>query len=86
MSKSLTQDLTPLAQCEAGGFQVYALVRAFSKHAFQGGISGMPVAMRLTGVDERDEYAFQLENGQRYRREDLTFFAKRSGGVLLKLR
>ena len=86
MSKSLTQDLTPPGQREVGGFVVYALVRPSSKYAYQGVVSGMPVMMRLTGVDDRDEYAFHLENGNRYRREDLTFFAKSGNGVPIKLR
>ena len=71
---------------DATGFSVYALVRPSSKYAYQGVVSGVPVMMRLTRVDDRDEYAFHLENGNRYRREDLTFFAKSSSGIVIKLR
>lgn len=71
---------------ESTGLAVYALVRPTSKYAYQGVVSGMPVMMRLTRVDDRDEYVFHLENGNRYRREDLTFFVKSSSGVPIKLR
>jgi hypothetical protein len=33
------------------------------------------VALRVRRVEEDGEYLFHLENGNRYRREDLTFYA-----------
>ncbi len=71
---------------EGSDLAVYALVRSSSKYAYQGVVSGMPVMMRLTSVDDRDEYAFHLENGNRYRREDLSFYVKTQDGKFLKLR
>ena len=37
-------------------------------------------------VLEAGEYAFHLENGNRYRREDLTFYVEDTTGKLIKLR
>ncbi len=83
---SMQSDLTLETEFGAGGFLVYALIRSSSKYAYQGVVTDMPVMMRLIRVDESDEYAFHLENGNRYRREDLTFFAKSSSGLVIKLR
>ena len=60
------------------------MIRASSKYAYQSRYTGKPVAMRVTLL-EPGEYAFHLDNGNRYRREDLTFFV-RDGERLLKLR
>jgi len=68
----------------AAGPVLYAMIRASSKYAYQGRYTGQPVAMRVTLL-EPGEYAFHLENGNRYRREDLTFFV-RDGERLVKLR
>ncbi|MGH8019813.1 MAG: hypothetical protein ACREIA_16340 [Opitutaceae bacterium] len=68
----------------ATGPVLYAMIRPSSKYACQGRYTGKPVAMRVTLL-EPGEYAFHLENGNRYRREDLTFFV-RDGERLVKLR
>ncbi len=86
MSKSLTQDLTTPARSEAEGFHVYAVIRASSKYAHQGREGGRTMAMRIERLDTRDEYAFHLDNGNRYRREDLSFYVKTHEGNFLKLR
>ena len=62
-----------------------AVIRAASKYAYQGRENGKPVAMRVTFL-EAGEYAFHLENGNRYRREDLTFYVQGLDGKLIKLR
>lgn len=76
--------LTPRAVPEAKGLVLFAVIRAASKYAYQGRVEGKPVAMRVTFL-EQSEYAFHLENGNRYRREDLTFYV-RDGERLIKLR
>lgn len=86
MSKTLTQGLTPPAEKQAEGLAVYAVIRASSKYAYQGRESGQLVAMLVTHLDDGDEYAFYLENGNRYRREDLTFYVRSSEGEFIKLR
>ena len=58
------------------GFILYAVIRASSKYAHQGRVGGRVVAMRVTSIDEREEYAFYLDNANRYRREDLTFYTR----------
>ncbi|MGH7947313.1 MAG: hypothetical protein ACREH8_01235 [Opitutaceae bacterium] len=63
---------------------LYAVIRAASKYAYQGRVEGKPVAMRVTFLEETD-YPFHLENGNRYRREDLTFYV-RDGERFVKLR
>lgn len=63
---------------------LYAMIKPRSKYAYQGRYTGKPVAMRVTFL-ENGEYAFHLDNGNRYRREDLTFFAQSPEGKLLKL-
>ena len=84
MSKTMTAGLTPETETGAEGLALYALIRSASKYAYQGRYTGKPVAMRVT-FREAGEYAFHLENGNRYRREDLTFYV-RDGGRLVKLR
>ncbi len=86
MSKTLSPDLTSPAQVEVRGFVVYAVIRPSSKYAHQGREGGQTVAMKLTHLDDRDEYAFHLENGNRYRREDLSFYARNHDGKFIKLR
>ena len=63
---------------------LYAMIKPRSKYAYQGRYTGKPVAMRVTFM-EAGEYAFHLENGNRYRCEDLTFYV-RDGARLVKLR
>ena len=65
---------------------VYAVIRASSKYAYQGREGGQQVAMKITRVDDRDEYTFHLDNGNRYRREDLTFYVRSAEGKFIKLR
>jgi hypothetical protein len=67
------------------GLIVYAVIRASSKYAHQGRVGGRIVAMRVTRIEEREEYAFHLDNGNRYRREDLTFCARHEN-CFIKLR
>ena len=67
------------------GLVLCAVIRASSKYAYQGRYTGKPVAMRVTHL-EPGEYAFHLENGNRYRREDLTFYVEDATGKLVKLR
>lgn len=69
---------------EAKGLVLFAVIRSSSKYAYQGREDGKPVAMRVTWL-ENSEYAFHLENGNRYRREDLTFYV-RDGERFVKLR
>lgn len=63
---------------------LFAVIRPSSKYAYQGRYTGRPVALRVTFLED-SEYAFHLENGNRYRREDLTFYV-RDGERLVKLR
>lgn len=69
----------------APSLTLYAMIRAGSKYAYQGRYTGKPVAMRVMHLEDRTDYAFHLENGNRYRREDLIFYVQ-SDGKLLKLR
>ena len=69
---------------EDDGLVLYAVIRASSKYAHQGREGGHVVAMRVTWI-EKGEYAFHLENANRYRREDLTFYTKYEG-QFIKLR
>lgn len=73
------------ARSEGKTLVLFALIKASSKYAHQGRYGGKPVAMRVTFL-EPGEYAFHLENGNRYRREDLTFYVEGPDGKLLKLR
>jgi len=75
---------TPRTNREAGGLVLYAIIRASSKYVHQGREDGKTVAMRVEWIEE-GEYAFHLENGNRYRREDLTFYT-RYEGQFIKLR
>ena len=71
---------------EASGLVLYAIIKTASKYAYQGqDQAGKSFAMRVTFLEE-GEYAFHLENGNRYRREDLCFYVQGLGGKLLKLR
>jgi hypothetical protein len=75
------------AKTEARGLVLYAVIKRSSKYAYQGRYGGKPAAMRVTATGLRsDDYAFRLENGNDYRREDLTFYVKGTDGKLLKLR
>lgn len=85
MSKTMTAGLTPETENGAAGLVLYAVIKAASKYAYQGRYTGKPVAMRVTFL-EPGEYAFHLENGNRYRREDLTFYVGGTDGKLVKLR
>ena len=84
---STTTETEPRAQraTEGRALVLFALIKASSKYAYQGRYTGKPVAMRVTGL-EATEYPFRLENGNRYRREDLTFFVQGLEGQLVKLR
>lgn len=73
------------ARAEAKGLVLFALIKASSKYAYQGRYTGRPVAMRITML-EPGEYPFHLDNGNRYRREDLTFYVQGLDGQLVKLR
>ena len=66
---------------------LYATIKRRSKYAYQSGRDGHPALMRVTFLadDTYDAYAFHLDNGNRYRREDLNFFAQSPDGKLLKL-
>ena len=67
------------------GVVLYAVIRASSKYAYQGRReNGGVVVMRVTHLADND-YAFHLDNGNRYRREDLTFYTK-LGNRFIKLR
>jgi hypothetical protein len=75
------------AKTRAGGLVLYAAIKASSKYAYQGREGRKPVAMRVTFLEDRTDYAFHLENGNRYRREDLTFYVgEGETGRLVKLR
>jgi len=75
------------ARAEAKSLVLFAVIKASSKYAYQGRYTGKPVAMRVTATGARnDAYAFRLENGNDYRREDLTFYVKGLDGKLVKLR
>jgi hypothetical protein len=84
---STTTETEPRAERAAEGeaLVLFALIKSSSKYAYQGRYTGKPVAMRVTFL-EAGEYAFHLENGNRYRREDLTFYVRGFGGKLIKLR
>ncbi len=88
MSKSLTTDLTPRIENQPAGLALFAVIRASSKYAYQGREGGRVVAMAVEELEhEGSEYPFRLENGNRYRREDLTFYVREgSTGRLVKLR
>lgn len=77
---TMTDDTTT----EARGLVLYAMIKPSSKYAYQGRYTGKPVAMRVTFLENTD-YPFHLENGNRYRREDLTFYV-RDGERFVKLR
>ena len=73
------------ARAEGKTLVLFALIKTSSKYAYQGRYTGRPVAMRVTYL-EPGEYAFHLDNGNRYRREDLTFYVRTLDGQLVKLR
>jgi hypothetical protein len=78
--------LTLETAAEAKTLVLYALIKAASKYAYQGqDQAGKSFALRITHMEESD-YAFHLENGNRYRREDLTFYVRNLDGQLIKLR
>ena len=63
---------------------LYAMITRRSKYAYQSGRAGRPALMRVTRMED-DFYAFHLDNGNRYRLEDLAFFVRTPDGILLKL-
>ena len=73
------------ARAEGKALVLFALIKASSKYAYQSRYTGKPAAMRVTEI-EASEYPFHLENGNRYRREDITFFVRTPDGQLVKLR
>jgi hypothetical protein len=81
----MTAGLTPQTETGAEALVLYAVIRAASKYAYQGRVDGKPVAMRVEQLEASD-YAFHLENGNRYRREDLTFYVRGFDGKFIKLR
>ena len=87
-SMSTTTETAPSAESAAEvnkTLVLYAVIKTTSKYAYQGqDQAGKSFALRVTHMAESD-YAFHLENGNRYRREDLTFYVQ-SGGKLIKLR
>ncbi len=86
MSTTATAPTPPARRAsETSGLVLFALIKASSKYAYQGRYTGKPVAMRVTQL-EASEYPFYLENGNRYRREDLTFYVQGLDGQLVKLR
>lgn len=85
MSKTSSEGLTPKTETGAKTLVLCAVIRASSKYAYQGRESGKPVAMKVTHLENTD-YAFHLENGNRYRREDLVFYVQGLDGKLIKLR
>lgn len=80
------EDTTGAPRAAAGGqaLVLFAVIKSALKYAYQGRIDRKPVAMRVTFLENTD-YAFHLENGNRYRREDLRFYV-RDGDRLVKLR
>ncbi len=80
----MQSSLTPATQTEGKALVLFAVIKSASKYAYQGRYTGKPVAMRVTFLEASD-YAFHLENGNRYRREDLTFYV-RDGERFVKLR
>jgi hypothetical protein len=75
------------ARTEGKALVLFAVIKASSKYAYQGRYAGKSAAMRVTAAGARtDAYAFRLENGNDYRREDLTFYVKGLDGKLVKLR
>jgi hypothetical protein len=76
------------AKPEAKGLVLYAVIKRSSKYFYQGqDEKGKPVALRVEWLEDRTDYAFHLENGNRYRREDLTFYVReQKTGRLVKLR
>lgn len=86
---STTTETEPRAQraaAEGPTLVLFAMIKSSSKYAYQGRYTGKPVAMRVTFLEDRTDYAFHLENGNRYRREDLTFYVEDPNGKLVKLR
>jgi hypothetical protein len=74
------------ARAEAKGLVLFAVVKASSKYSYQNREKdGKPVPMEVKALRE-DHYAFRLANGNDYRLEDLTFFARSPDGKLVKLR
>ena len=76
-------------RAEARGLVLYAVIKRSSKYAYQGQDErGKPLAMEVEELEhEGSEYPFRLENGNRYRREDLTFYVREEKtGRLVKLR
>jgi hypothetical protein len=89
MSTTTETEARPARAVRAGAksLVLFAVIKASSKYAYQGRYAGKPAAMRVTATGLRgDDYAFRLENGNDYRREDLTFYVKGLDGKLLKLR
>ena len=85
---STTTETEPRAEraTEGEALVLFALIKSSSKYAYQGRYTGKPVAMRVTWLGGTDRTRLPLDNGNRYRREDLTFYVKGPGGKLIKLR
>jgi len=64
--------------------ELYAKIKKSSKYAYQGEYSDSPPYFRVREIIN-GKYAFTLNNGNWYRREDLNFFVKNPKGELLKL-
>lgn len=89
MSTLTETEAAPQSAQTAGarGLVLYAVIKSSSKYAYQGREGRKPVALRVTWLEERTDYAFHLENGNRYRREDLTFYVRQgAAGSFVKLR
>ena len=79
----------PRAQrAEAPGLVLYAVIKSSSKYAYQNREGGRVAAMEVEELEqEGSEYPFRLENGNRHRREDLTFYVREAKtGRLVKQR
>jgi hypothetical protein len=71
---------------EASALVLFAVIRASSKYEHQNReVNGKAVPQKVRRLENSD-YAFHLANGNRYRREDLTFYVRNFDGQLVKLR
>jgi len=65
--------------------ELYAKIKRSSKYAYQGEYSDSSEYFRVREI-RNDEYAFTLNNGNWYRREDLNFYVRTPKGGLIKLK
>ena len=71
---------------EVSDLVLFAVIRPSSKYEYQNReVNGKAVPQRVQRLEDSD-YAFHLSNGNRYRREDLTFYVRNLDGKLVKLR